>query len=61
LGSLKQKLLPIVDSTAEMIAQAVREMFFEWEQEPAYRIWEVLQKKKERPEMLSDRAAGQRA
>jgi N-methylhydantoinase A/oxoprolinase/acetone carboxylase beta subunit len=40
----------IVDSTAEMIAQAVREMFFEWEQEPAYRIWEVLQKKKERPE-----------
>jgi N-methylhydantoinase A/oxoprolinase/acetone carboxylase beta subunit len=40
----------IVDITAEMIAQAVREMFLEWEQEPAYRIWEVLQKKKERPE-----------
>ncbi len=40
----------IVDTTAEMIAQAVREMFLEWEQEPAYRIWEVLQKKKERPE-----------
>ena len=40
----------IVDITAEMIAQAVREMFLEWEQEPAYRIWEVLQKKKERPD-----------
>jgi N-methylhydantoinase A/oxoprolinase/acetone carboxylase beta subunit len=40
----------IVDSTAEMVARAVREMFLEWEQEPAYRIWEVLQKKKERPE-----------
>lgn len=40
----------IVDTTAEMIAQAVREMFLEWEQEPAYRIWEVLQKKKERPD-----------
>nr|WP_269850526.1 hydantoinase/oxoprolinase family protein [Methanosarcina horonobensis] len=40
----------IVETTAEMIAQAVREMFLEWEQEPAYRIWEVLQKKKERPE-----------
>ncbi|MDQ1275158.1 MAG: N-methylhydantoinase [Euryarchaeota archaeon] len=40
----------IVDTTAEMISQAVREMFLEWEQEPAYRIWEVLQKKKERPD-----------
>lgn len=40
----------IVDMTAEMIEKAVREMFLEWEQEPAYRIWEVLQKKKERPE-----------
>jgi N-methylhydantoinase A/oxoprolinase/acetone carboxylase beta subunit len=40
----------IVDSTAEMVARAVREMFLEWEQEPAYRIWEVLQNKKERPE-----------
>jgi N-methylhydantoinase A/oxoprolinase/acetone carboxylase beta subunit len=40
----------IVDTTAEMISQAVREMFLEWEQEPAYRIWEVLQNKKERPE-----------
>ncbi|WP_410509443.1 hydantoinase/oxoprolinase family protein [Methanosarcina hadiensis] len=40
----------IVDTTAEMIAKAVREMFLEWEQEPAYRIWEVLQKKKERPD-----------
>lgn len=40
----------IAGTTAEMIAQAVREMFLEWEQEPAYRIWEVLQKKKERPD-----------
>ncbi|MDI9395656.1 MAG: hydantoinase/oxoprolinase family protein [Euryarchaeota archaeon] len=40
----------IVDATAEMIAQAVRDMFLEWEQEPAYRIWEVLQEKKVRPE-----------
>jgi N-methylhydantoinase A/oxoprolinase/acetone carboxylase beta subunit len=40
----------IVDTTAGIIEKAVREMFLEWEQEPAYRIWEVLQKKKERPE-----------
>lgn len=40
----------IVDRVAQMIADAVNEMFFEWEQEPAYRVWEVLQEKKARPE-----------
>lgn len=40
----------IVDRVARMIADAVNEMFFEWEQEPAYRVWEVLQEKKARPE-----------
>jgi N-methylhydantoinase A/oxoprolinase/acetone carboxylase beta subunit len=50
----------IVDTTAEMIAQAVREMFLEWEHEPAYRIWEVLQKKKERPENVVGIGGGAR-
>lgn len=40
----------IVDRIAQMITDAVNEMFFEWEQEPAYRVWEVLQEKKARPE-----------
>ncbi|MDD2340390.1 MAG: hydantoinase/oxoprolinase family protein [Methanosarcina sp.] len=40
----------IVDNVARTIADAVNGMFFEWEQEPAYRIWEVLQEKKARPE-----------
>lgn len=40
----------IVDKVAQIIAGAVNEMFFEWEQEPAYRVWEVLQEKKARPE-----------
>ncbi len=40
----------IVDKVAQTIADAVNEMFLEWEQEPAYRIWEVLQEKKARPE-----------
>lgn len=40
----------IVDKAAQMIADAVNEMFLEWEQEPAYRVWEVLQEKKARPE-----------
>lgn len=40
----------IVDKTTLIIAEAVTEMFHEWELEPAYRIWEVLQQKKERPQ-----------
>ncbi|WP_279385200.1 hydantoinase/oxoprolinase family protein [Methanosarcina barkeri] len=40
----------IVDKVSRMIADAVNEMFFEWKQEPAYRVWEVLQEKKTRPE-----------
>lgn len=40
----------IVNETIRTIAEAVREMFLEWEEEPAYRIWEVLQEKKERPQ-----------
>ncbi|AKB29298.1 N-methylhydantoinase (ATP-hydrolyzing) [Methanosarcina siciliae T4/M] len=50
----------IVDITAGMIEKAVREMFLEWEQEPAYRIWEVLQKKKERPENVVGIGGGAR-
>jgi N-methylhydantoinase A len=50
----------IVDTAADMITQAVREMFLEWEQEPAYRIWEVLQQKKERPENVVGIGGGAR-
>ncbi|MDD3246041.1 MAG: hydantoinase/oxoprolinase family protein [Methanosarcina sp.] len=50
----------IVDTTAGIIEKAVREMFLEWEQEPAYRIWEVLQKKKERPENVVGIGGGAR-
>ncbi len=40
----------IVDKTTQLIVEAVNDMFLEWEQEPAYRIWEVLQEKKVRPQ-----------
>ena len=40
----------IVDKVSGMIADAVNEMFLEWEQEPAYRVWEVLQEKSVRPD-----------
>ena len=38
----------VVDS----IAAEIDKMFLEWEQEPAYRVWEVLQKKKVRPTIV---------
>jgi len=50
----------IVDKTTQMIAEAVHEMFLEWEQEPAYRIWEVLQEKKERPQNVVGIGGGAR-
>ncbi|AKB21755.1 hydantoinase/oxoprolinase family protein [Methanosarcina sp. WH1] len=50
----------IVDTTAGIIEKAVREMFLEWEQEPAYRIWEVLQRKKEKPENVVGIGGGAR-
>lgn len=39
----------IVTLVVDTIAKEIEEMFRLWEQEPAYRVWEVLQKKKVRP------------
>lgn len=39
----------IISFVCDTIAREVRLMFTQWEQEPAYRVWEVLQKKKVRP------------
>jgi N-methylhydantoinase A len=50
----------IVDKTTQMIAEAVNEMFLEWEQEPAYRIWEVLQEKRARPQNVVGIGGGAR-
>ncbi len=50
----------IVDKTTQMIADAVSEMFLEWKQEPAYRIWEVLQEKKEKPQNVVGIGGGAR-
>ncbi|ABK15179.1 MAG: hydantoinase/oxoprolinase family protein [Methanothrix sp.] len=40
----------IVDTVVERIVDTVNMMFLEWEQEPAYRIWELLQRTKARPQ-----------
>jgi N-methylhydantoinase A/oxoprolinase/acetone carboxylase beta subunit len=50
----------IVDKTTQMISEAVNGMFLEWEQEPAYRIWEVLQEKKARPQNVVGIGGGAR-
>ncbi|KAF1084638.1 Acetophenone carboxylase alpha subunit [Sporotomaculum syntrophicum] len=42
----------IINLVVDAIVQQIKYMFTQWEQEPAYRVWEVLQKRKERPEMV---------
>ncbi len=36
----------VIDVVVEKIVSEIKEMFFEWEQEPAYRIWEIVKKEK---------------
>lgn len=40
----------IVDTVVDRIVDTVNMMFLEWEQEPAYRVWELLQRTKARPQ-----------
>lgn len=40
----------IINLVVTSIVSEIEHMFLEWEQEPAYRVWEVLQKKKVRPQ-----------
>jgi N-methylhydantoinase A len=44
--SPKEAAQKIVDIVVEKIVSEVNEMFREWEQEPAYRIWEIMKKEK---------------
>ncbi|MBE3588977.1 MAG: hydantoinase/oxoprolinase family protein [Thermoanaerobacteraceae bacterium] len=39
----------VISLVIDTIAREIEAMFARWEQEPAYRVWEVLQKKKVRP------------
>ena len=42
----KEAAQKVVDVVVDKIVFEVNEMFREWEQEPAYRIWEILKKEK---------------
>lgn len=39
-----------INSMVDMIVEEIDRMFVEWEREPAYRTWEVMQKRKVRPQ-----------
>jgi hypothetical protein len=40
----------VVDAAVEILIREIDEMFLAWEEEPAYRGWEILQKEKIRPQ-----------
>jgi len=42
----------VTDLVVSSITNEIKKMFKEWEQEPAYRIWELLHKKKVKPSIV---------
>jgi N-methylhydantoinase A/oxoprolinase/acetone carboxylase beta subunit len=42
----------VLDQMVKRIADEIQAMFLAWEEEPAYRIWELLQKQKVRPKNI---------
>ncbi|MCL6638188.1 MAG: hydantoinase/oxoprolinase family protein [Firmicutes bacterium] len=48
-GEVARKVISLV---VDSIAAEIDKMFLDWEQEPAYRVWEILQKKKVRPTVV---------
>lgn len=45
-SSPKEAAEKVIDAVVEKIVSEICEMFLEWEQEPAYRIWEVMKREK---------------
>ncbi|WP_066635580.1 hydantoinase/oxoprolinase family protein [Desulfolucanica intricata] len=48
----------IIDEVVKIIVTEIQRMFLEWEQEPAYRIWELLQKRSVRPDIVAGVGGG---
>ncbi|MCF8011572.1 MAG: hydantoinase/oxoprolinase family protein [Clostridiales bacterium] len=42
----------VKDLVVDTITREIQDMFYKWEQEPAYRVWEVLQRSKEKPNIV---------
>lgn len=50
--SAEQTAQRVMDLFVKTVVSEIENMYLEWEQEPAYRIWEVMQKRKIRPENI---------
>ncbi len=48
----------VIDMVVDTIKAEIEKMFIEWEQEPAYRIWEILNKHKVRPSIVAGVGGG---
>ncbi|ACV62954.1 Hydantoinase/oxoprolinase [Desulfofarcimen acetoxidans DSM 771] len=48
----------VVDEVVKTITAEIRKMFREWEEEPAYRIWEILQKQAVRLDLVAGVGGG---
>ncbi|OPZ75597.1 MAG: Acetophenone carboxylase alpha subunit [Firmicutes bacterium ADurb.Bin456] len=48
----------VMEMMVTRIASEINNMFLDWEQEPAYLVWEVLQKKKVRPGLVAGVGGG---
>lgn len=61
-GPLGLSAVEVAELVVEMVVKSITgeidKMFLEWEQEPAYRIWELLQKKKVRPSIVAGVGGG---
>ena len=42
----------ILEVMVDQIATEVQSMFLEWEQEPAYRVWEIMQRNTQKPDTI---------
>jgi N-methylhydantoinase A/oxoprolinase/acetone carboxylase beta subunit len=59
--SPEQAAARILKQVVDQICRGVEEMFMTWEQEPAYRIWEVMRRKKGRPKRVIGLGGGAKA
>ena len=48
----------IIEEVVKIITTEIKHMFREWEEEPAYRIWELLQKRAVRPDLVAGVGGG---
>ncbi len=48
----------VVDRVVEIITAEIKKMFLEWEQEPAYRIWDILHKHAIKPTIVAGVGGG---